>query len=390
MLGKDIDSSLLSFRTWIVDGSPDFSGSLYNGPKAGEHDFTEVSAYIIPDGYQVDHHIPEPFLWTNTKRVLPAQAAKSAFAIITDGYDGYDGYSYLFGGIDSDKILRASLHDPCLWEELSFMLPNKLHSSCFARIGDEIYLFGGAGGVDGYTATDEILMATAADPLNWEVVGNLPTPIYDQTLFIYDGYIYLVGGRTNISESIIWKASINDPTTWTVSLSSLPDRLAGTAVALVDGYAYLFGGDKDGIAQSYVCRAHLSSPETWVSIGLLPYPMAYGQALIIANKLYLYGNSQIVYSEFNFEMNMWKKSNFEIPGETYQASFGVIRDQLFFFGGNGNTSIYASDILAKFNYRSGLALSYAARTRTALTNSPNRDTWFGLLGMAPWATDFHT
>lgn len=386
MLGKDIDSSLLSFRTWIVDGSPDFSGSSYNGPKAGEHDFTEVSAYIIPDGYQVDHHIPEPFLWNNCKHVLPAQAAKSAFAIITDGYDGYDGYSYLFGGIDSDKILRASLHDPCVWEELDFTLPNKLHSSCFARIGDEIYLFGGA---DGYTATDEILMATVEDPLNWDVVGNLPTPIYDQSLFNYDGYIYLVGGFTDKSESIIWKADVSDPTTWTVSSSSLPERLAGTAVSLVDGYAYLFGGDKDGVAQSTVCRASLNSLETWTNVGTLLSPLAYGQSIVIGNKVYLYGNSEIVYSEFNIEMNVWKRSSFKIPGETYQGSFGVIRDQLFFFGGNGNTSIYASEVLIKFNYRSGIALSYAARTRTALTNSPSPTTWFGILGMAPWATDFH-
>lgn len=386
MLGKDIDSSLLSLRTWISEGSPDFSGSSYDGPKAGEHDFTEVSAYIIPDGYQVDHHIPEPFLWKNAKHVLPAQAARSSFAIISDGYDGYDGYSYLFGGIDSDKILRSSLHDPCIWEELSFTLPNKLHSSCFARVGNNIYLFGGA---DGYTATDEILMANAEDPLNWEVVGFLPKAIFDQSLFIDDGYLYLLGGFTNKSEGVIWKASTSDPTDWTTSSFSLPARLAGSAIAMVDGYVYLFGGHKDGVAQTTVCSAQIANPEVWTTLGnaALPMPMSYGQAIIIGNRIYLYANSEIIYS--SFFMNTWNKSEFEIPGETYQASFAVIRDQLFFFGGNGNTSIYASEVLAKFNYRSGLALSYAARTRTALTNSPDPATWFGVLGMAPWATDFH-
>ena len=71
-------------------------------------------------------------------------------------------------------------------------------------------------------------------------------------------YLYLLGGYNgSTSVSSIFSASITDPTTWTSSASTLPVTLYVSSVAVIDNYAYLFGGETTA-ATSAIYRAPLT------------------------------------------------------------------------------------------------------------------------------------
>lgn len=49
MRGVDIDCVLiLTYRSWVVAGSPDFTGALYTGPKCGP---TPLSSIVVVDSW---------------------------------------------------------------------------------------------------------------------------------------------------------------------------------------------------------------------------------------------------------------------------------------------------------------------------------------------------
>lgn len=50
MRGKDVDCVSLTYRTWVVSGSPDPTGALYVGSRCGVTPFAEV---VIAEAWQV-------------------------------------------------------------------------------------------------------------------------------------------------------------------------------------------------------------------------------------------------------------------------------------------------------------------------------------------------
>lgn len=106
MLGRDVDSSPVEYRTWVVDGYPDYDGYYYDGPRGGTNPFVDVVAYEIPVGTgPVDFNLPDPTDWNTTYAQLPEDIKQAHLAVI-------DGYIYLFGGKISNKIYRASTGRP--------------------------------------------------------------------------------------------------------------------------------------------------------------------------------------------------------------------------------------------------------------------------------------
>lgn len=242
MLGKDLNSSPLQYRTWVVPSTPDYDGYYYNGPKSGTTPLGNISAYeITDDNFVADFNLPNPLSWNSTRITLPESVSSSQLAVI-------DGYVYLFGGNDGygNKILRATVDDPTNWVDTGSTLPTNLYGSQLAVIDGYVYLFGGNNGA----ATDHIYSAPTSNPLSWTDHGALlPQKTYNAQIFIKDGYIYLVGGRGDDSVyDKIYTASIFTPLSWTDSNWTLPEPIHSSTLGIVkgttDGYVCLFGGIK--------------------------------------------------------------------------------------------------------------------------------------------------
>lgn len=391
MVGKDLNSNPLQYRTWVVDNQPDYDGYYYDGPKSGNTPLGQVTGYVITDdNLVVDFNLPNPLSWQETQITMPEAMSSSQLAVI-------DGYIYLFGGNDGygNKILRSTVNNPTIWEDTEETLPNNLYGSQLAVIDDVIYLFGGN---DGY-ATSHIYSAPTSDPLDWTDEGSLlPEEIYNSQLFLKDGYVYLFGGYNgSTTYTSILRATTSNPLSWT-TIGSLPEGVYGSILGVVngptDGYVCLFGGIKSDNSQTNnIYAAPLSNLTSWSVMGTLPYPISYGQFLNVGTFAFLLtstNSSTSFTSVLRCSLSTpfsWSDFGFKVPGTITQSQLAIIDDRLFLFGGNGNSAIFADYPYIKYSTTDAVAIAYGTATRTQF-NSYGFDNAFKVIGIAPWKTTY--
>lgn len=389
MIGRDVDSSPIEYRTWITDGYPDYDGYYYTGLKGGTNPLVDIIPFTVTDDSLIlDFNMPNPLSWKTTYETLPQPTYNSHLAII-------DGYVYLFGGQLTNKIYRAPLGYPTGFRDTKATLPTALYGAQLAIVDGYVYLFGGNNGA----ATNTIYSAPVSDPLTWTNHGSLlPTALYFSSLFIQDGYIYLVGGKeTNDPVSTVLVASTSDPLTWQTSSYSLPFAIYGSQIALVNGYAYLFGGIINNQPTLTIHRARMSTATNWAAAGVLPYASAFSQFVTIGDKGYLF-TYDIEYSSPTYNTKIfrcdlrnplvWAKMTQTIPGEIYQSQLAVIYDRIFLFGGNGNTTIWASNQSIKYSFTSVDTYNYGNVTRTLYQATADQLDLMGVIGFPYWKTDY--
>lgn len=390
MLGRDIDSTPVQYRTWVVNNTPDYTGALYTGHKSGPHPFVDVVAYAIFDPEPIDFNLPDPLNWISTKKVLPGHVCDGQLAII-------DGYVYLFGGQNSAKIYRATLDNPTDWVDTGATLPTNLAGSQLAIIGNTIYLFGGTTDATLFNSTNNIYSAPVSNPLSWTDNGpKLPLKLHHSQLAIVDGYIYLFGGHDeeNATDAIV-KSHSSNPLSWSNTGQKIPDKLYASQLAILDGYVCLFGGmlpNNDSTAKIYL--APLNNPTSWLFSGLLPYPAAYGQFVAVGTKGYLITPTKSSTSNTNILQcdvhtpTLWVDTKSTLPGNASQSHLAIINDRLFLFGGNGSTIIFANNQILKFPLYSPDTLSYGFVTRTEYNATLNPLDLFMVIGFPNWKTDY--
>lgn len=383
------------YRTWIVDGYPDYAAAFYTGLKSGDKPLIDIVAYqlpdgyIIPDGYVADFNFPDPLIWETTKRVLPVNLYDSSLAIIGN-------YAYLFGGNGgqiSDKILRANINTPVNWVDTGATLPAPLYASQLAIIDGYIYLFGG-GDADGYS-TDAIYKASVTDPLSWIDTGaKLPDNLNYSQLSIIDGYIYLFGGQhETYARAVIFKAAVTDPLTWVDTGVLLPQPMYGHQLCVTDGYVFLVGGlDFNKYPMNTIYWAPLTNPTNFTLNGTLPLSTAFGQMAFIGDRLYYIGGygtgGSVLQAKLSDPPLTFVDKGVKIPGTVTHSQLAIIYDRLFLLGGNGSTIIWAAGNLLKYNVTQSQILTYGDKTRTQYDAIPNVLDLFNLIGFPPWKTDY--
>lgn len=392
MLGRDINSDPLQYRTWVVADQPDFVGDLYTGLKSGDSVLEDVSANYIGDGYDgysVDFSLPLPLNWNTTKRVLPDIIYNSQLAIL-------DGYAYLFGGELNDKIYRADLNNPATWSDTGSTLPGPLGNSQLGIIDGYMYLFGGN---DGYV-TNVIYKASVSDPLTWLDTGSfLPSKLQDAQLFMDASLIYLFGGEDESgATNTIFAASTSSPLTWADTGFTLPNNLMGSHIGQADGYIYLYGGrTSTNVVTTKIYRALTTLPTTWAYIDDLPFPMSYGQFFSVGSKGYLIAPVSPTTPTVSFTKILrcdldaayhWVDTLQTIPGEVSQSQVGIIGDRVFFFGGNGSTVIFACEQKLKYVITYTPSVEYGNITRTIFNATDNASTPFSTLGFPYWKANY--
>lgn len=130
-------------------------------------------------------------------------------------------------------------------------------------------------------------------PFNFYGRKVLPTAVSDAQLAIIDGYAYLFGGQGSNS---IFQAELNNPGDWVNTGATLPASLSNSSLAVVNNTIYLFGGnianENNGGqgAVSHIYSAPTSNPLAWTDLGpLLPIPL-HSSSLAMGNgSLYLFG-----------------------------------------------------------------------------------------------------
>jgi hypothetical protein len=399
MVGRDINSLPIQYRTWMVNNTPDFDQEHYYGNKSGSNPLVDVTAYsIYDDSLIVDFNLPLVTSWEPTFHTLPQEISYSHLAIIND-------FIYLFGGNFTNKILRASVNNPVQFEDTGYTLPISIYGGQLAVINDNIYIFGGNDG----KPCKKILSSSINNPLLWVNHGDLlPESLCSSQLAIIDGYIYLYGGMEHFSHATnkIFKSSVINPLNWEILDNTLPYELYNSQLGIVGDYIYLYGGqDLLGQPVDNILRAPISKPSEWIDYSYLPYAICSGQFFTIGNEGYLItsispgrqeipsyininnGEARILQCSLSTPAS-WFDTQYTVPGEINFAQLGIIYDRAFIYGGSGSSNIYASNFEIKYDFNSFPAVNYANVTRTQYSETLSALDLFKVLGFPPWKADY--
>lgn len=395
MLARDVDAQPVQYRTWIVDGVPDYTGQFYTGDKSGPNPFVDVSAYAIFNPGQVcDFNLPNPLDWGPTYKTLPTYICDAHIAIV-------GGYIYLFGGQNSNKIYRASVNNPADFKDTGATLPLPLAAGQLAVLNDTIWIFGGTTDATLTSATDVVISAPVSDPLTWTNHGSiLPRRLHHSQLAVINNTIYLFGGNEiNNAVSDIFSAPLSNPLDWSETGSFLPDPLYGSQLAVIGDFVYLFGGlffpDTPTVN---IYAARLNNPTVWFTAGFLPYPIAYGQFCTIGAQGYLFtptaGGVNPSYTKIlrcNLSQPLgWVDTQSTITGSASQSHLAIVYDRIWLYGGSGSTIVLANNSVLKYKLDNVAVFQYGNVTRTQVKQAPTYLDLFQVLGFPPWKTDYGT
>lgn len=208
-------------------------------------------------------------------------------------------------------------------------------------------------------------------PKLWKTTKRtLPAVVSNSHFAILDGYAYLFGGEMS---DVIYRADINNPADWIDTGGRLPTPLCGASLSIIDGYIYLFGGETDGYESvDTIYKASVADPLTWSNEGsLLPKRMRQSQTAIVDGYVYLFGGREInvsmdvIYRAPLTDPLNWSDTGFTLPERIYGSHIAIMNDKLYLLGG-----LLLPD--------SPTANIYSA----PLTNPTN----WSIVGVLPWPT----
>lgn len=177
----------------------------------------------------------------------------------------YNGYMYIIGGRDwegrKNTVFYGKIEGDTIKEWLTTTpLPENLAFAATCVYDGYLYVLGGT---NGYTISDDVYYA----PINtdgsigaWLATSKLPLPITGASAFAYEGYVYIVGGRSGeIYLSKIYRAKIKEDHSlekWE-EYTEMPYEAVRIRVTVWDGYLYIAGGYNNGIVYDYIYRIRL-------------------------------------------------------------------------------------------------------------------------------------
>ncbi len=198
--------------------------------------------------------------------------------------------------------------------------------------GALIYL----GGVSGSGDQDEIFRSS--DGVSWQTVGSLPTPLYLHAAVVYNGRIWIAGGRNqNFSASQLLLSSTDGAHFSTAG--NLPVSLRGNQLVVFQQRLFLIGG-RDG-ADVYHDEVWMSPDGmVWTLVGRLPEVRAYGAAIVHDGQIwYAGGSSPDVHDELwsSFDGTTWTPRG-QLPEPRIYLGIAEHERRIWFFGGSQNAN----------------------------------------------------
>ncbi len=210
--------------------------------------------------------------------------------------------------------------------------------------------------VSGYEIQDDnaVVDFSLPHPTRWHAVkASLPQAVMDSQLAIIDGYAYLFGGAASDK---IFKADINRPAEWVDTGAVLRTPLSGSQLAIVDDRVYLFGGRNEETVDT-IFSASLDNPLDWTNHGsLLPETRHQSQLAIIGDYIYLFGGQGLNIAQADIwrapltDPLSWVDTGADLPIFLYGSVIAIMGTRVFLLGGllgddSPTKNIYAADLI---------------------------------------------
>ncbi len=246
--------------------------------------FTGLVAIALTFALSAAALAQEPGQWGKRAELL---APNSEFAVAE-----LNGRLYILGGYPADRVTvtRVQVYDTATdaWE-MGPDLPMPNNHGMAAGVGGKVYLIGGqtdASGEDSYVDTVYEL-----DPAIGEWVAKAPMPTRRSAgvALVYDGRIYVAGGRPPRGHDF----AVYDPAEdkW-ATLPDLPSQRNHIAGAVIDARIHVIGGRLGGGFRSDQTAAHeVFDPATgeWTVAAPMPRPRSGINGVLADNCLHAWG-----------------------------------------------------------------------------------------------------
>lgn len=317
-------------------------------------------ASLVPSA----HAAPGPGVsWYTQANPMPYGANQFAAVVVNNRV-------YIMGGSttsDNNQVYYAPISENNTIG--TWIADDDLPSSNFRHTavasGNYIYLIGGRDG----PALPEVYSAhvNPDGTLDAWVDTNqdLPTPLYYASSFVYDGYIYVVGGDDNSQavDTVYTAEIIGDGTigAWVADADVLPVEINGSSVVVSGGYAYLIGGYT--YADQYVDTVYSAPLSADGGIGAwtsqpqtLPQGVAYATAFVLNGDVFLVGGAgsggwlNTVYAttlQSSGALDAWSSSSEQLAEERLSPA-SVVHDGVAYVLGGRQISggVFLDSILA--------------------------------------------
>ena len=194
--------------------------------------------------------------------------------------------------------------------------------------------------------------------LHWKSIPYvLPQAIASSQLAIINGNAYLFGGK---EFSNIYIASLSSPRIWTDTLAHLPSKLYGSQLAIIGSTIYLFGGNADGYTTNHIYTAPITNPKLWTDQGgLLPKEVQDAQLFIADGYVYIAGGrseinltngfakiSNAIYSASTSSPLIWTTLSSTLPQTLAASQVACIGNNVYLFGGITDSNAPTENILS--------------------------------------------
>jgi N-acetylneuraminic acid mutarotase len=193
------------------------------------------------------------------------------------------GKLYLIGGIAATTILSSvEEFDPMSgrWR-LVAPLPEALHHTAAATIGDSIYVTGGYRTFFFDPTNRAYRYDTTLD--QWTRIADLPSARGAHASVAIDGKIYVVGGAQTPHELLVF-----DPQSGTWSaLASMPTGREHLAAVAFEGKLYVGGGRLRGNSAAF--ERYDPATNTWTSLPPLPTARSGIAAAVLDGRIHVFG-----------------------------------------------------------------------------------------------------
>ena len=246
------------------------------------------------------------------------------------------------------------------------ILDKTTYSALYAIIGDTYSAIGGGAGdymgqpwrqQYAFNPTDNGVSQT------WAAGVALPGTVAISQAIVTKNRVYLLGGDINGTHSAtVYTAPINaDGTlgTWTTA-TALPGTVAYSQAIVTKNRVYLLGGDINGTHSATVYTAPINTDgtlDTWTTATALPGTVAYSQAIVTKNRVYLLGgyngafSSTVYTAPINADgtLGTWTTAT-ALPAPVTYSQAIVTKNRVYLLGGyiNGafSSTVYTAPINA--------------------------------------------
>lgn len=237
--------------------------------------------------------------WNIETDVLPIPLQASSV------FDYYQ-YVYIYGGlsnnISSNKIFKIDKNEPTILIESDYELPFSLNNMGMIEIGEYVYFYGGSTNND-YTGSNDYILRAHMN--NFEDVHNtnsfLPLKVSGHQLYLFENYIYLIGGITETGEynNKIYRANVNNPIMFEDTEQVIPYNVSNFKIKKIGKYLYIYGGYNEEGKLNSIYRTFFDDPYGWYKLEYdVNFNVSHYELIEFNDNIYLFGgvDDKIIYA----------------------------------------------------------------------------------------------